>query len=181
MRSKLIVLLLLFVSSCSCKAVELENTRIENVGLALSLGTAGLGASVFSLRHHAELAATFIGYGDDYGSNKSEQSDARLHLRHFFKERMDGWYYGGFVQRSELSGKLRNQHNNAEQSKTSLGLEVGYLSFSVIGHRDLYWGVGAGASYYLGADEQDIFESDDLPGDSPTSVFFDLIRVGAVF
>lgn len=176
----IIALLCLFSSVHAVTLFESPGER--KLGLGISLGLAGGGVSVFDLKNFMEYSATMHNYRDDVqGKDVYEGTDAHLHARRFFKKKVGGWYYGGFLHRTVLIGQLKNKHQKVEQVKTGVGLELGYTSRKLFRTKRLYWGAGVGVSHYIGAKETDIFKDDDLLNDSDIGFFLDFLRVGAVF
>ncbi len=177
------IVLIFFLSLGILKADVLAK---EKRGFGFSLGLMGYGVSYFDKNKNTEIFGSFFDY-DDYagGSNynfNNEQSEMHisLHYRKFFKEQIDNFYYGGFVKYSYLDGKLKGVHKRAEQNKFGVGGEIGYTSFGLLDYPTLYWGLGFGLGAYFN-NESEIFEGDEMLGDFPIIIHFDLIRIGLVF
>ncbi len=180
---KKIILIFFFVFGIA-HAGELSEKK---KGVALSYGLMGGAAiSYFNKAQNSEIFGAVMHYSDDiyekdYDADK-EQSELHisLHYRKFFKEKVGGYYYGGFARYSKLDGKLKNEHNRAKQSKLGVGVEVGYTSFGLLDYPDLYWNTGIGIGGYISGDHE-IFEDDEMLGDAPIVAHLDLIRIGLVF
>ncbi len=177
-------ILLIFLSIGILNASELHE---DKQGFAISYGLlGGLGVSYFDKAHNSEILLSFMSFSDDiydksYEENKEESElHLSLYYRKFFKERVGGFYYGGFVRLTQLDGKLKNEHKRATQVKFGVGGEVGYTSFNLLHYPGLYWGSGLGVGMYLGG-KHEIFENDDMLGDMQGVLHLDLIRIGYVF
>lgn len=179
-----IFFLIIFLFSGVINSGELSKKK---QGIALSYGLMGGAAvSYFDKERNSEVFGAVMNFSDDtyesdYDANKKQSElHISLHYRKFFKERVGGYYYGGFARYSKLEGKLKNEHSRATQSKVGIGTEVGYTSFGLLNYPSLYWSTGLGIGVYLSG-EHEIFEDDDMLGDIPMVVHLELIRIGFVF
>lgn len=180
--SVLAITLSLCLLSSAQAAPILEEPSERKLALGISFGVAGLGLSVFDIHRFTEYSITLESYeSSDLGNDYYEGADAQLHARRFFKQQNGGWYYGAFLHRTRLNGRLKNKHKTAEQIKTGIGLELGYTASRLLKTKRFYWGAGLGISRYIGAKETDIFNDSDLKNDSEVGYFLDFIRLGAVF
>ena len=171
----------------TCGILNAGELSVERQCFGISYGVlGGAGVSYFDKSQKSEISAFVMSYSDDiyeesYEKNK-EQSELHLslHYRKFFKDRVGGYYYGGFARYSKLEGKLKNEHNRATQSKFGIGGEIGYTSFNLLDYPGLYWGSGLGLGMYVSG-EHEIFEKDDMLGDVRGVFHLDIIRLGYVF